>query len=430
MLYNQALLALDYLEGHHATGRTDWADQSRSILRSAIRDFALPSGVFTSALDADSRCADGQIEEGCFYTWTPEELVDVLGPTDGALAAMAFGVRTPGNVDGRSVLYVATTPEAAATALGISTEDLDGRWASIVDRLFQARALRPPPHRDTKVLAAWNGLLISALARTGAALGDPTLVDAARAAADTLLRTHFTHGQLHRTAADGGTPLPAMLEDHAFLIAGLIDLFEATGDGRWLTAALQLDQEVERRFADPEHGGWYRSPADSGAPIVREKSDHDGALPAGSSVHALNQLRLSTLTTRPVHRARATAALASVGTPLAVQPTAMTEMLLAVDWAVSEARSLAIILPPGAAPDAAEPLRTAARLSGNPHVVQVIVAQGPAQDALVPLVPWLEGKTAQDHLPTAYLCSDGLCEAPTTDPDVLLGQMRRGAANK
>src|SRR6185295_191688 len=203
-----------------------------------------------------------------------------LGDEDGRRAAVLFQATDAGNFEGRNVLSLARVPDADELAF----------LQRIRPRLYAVRARRPPPLTDTKILTAWNGLMISAFARAGLAFGREDLVARAAKAADALLKMHSGSGSLRRTGRH-----PGLLEDHAFLAAGLVDLYEATGEARWLTTAISLHDELERRFAHPE-GGYYRTPADHEALLAREKPAYDGAEPTGNSVAALTLLRLASLT--------------------------------------------------------------------------------------------------------------------------------------
>ncbi len=230
MLYDNALLAVAYLEGHQATGREDFADVVREILRYVERDMTAPAGGFYSATDADSLMPDGRREEGWFFTWTPAEIQAALDPAAARLLEAYYGVTAAGNFEGRTVLHVAAPLDAVATQLGLDPAQATSLLAAARDRLRAARARRPPPLRDEKVLASWNGLMISAYARAAVVLGDDAWAQQAAAAAGFVLDRMRRDGRLLRSWTAGAARHPAYLDDYAFLIAGLLDLFEATGD--------------------------------------------------------------------------------------------------------------------------------------------------------------------------------------------------------
>ncbi len=242
MLYDNALLAVAYAEAYQATGRLDFARVARETCDYLLREMASPDGAFYSATDADSLTPDGHQEEGAFFVWSRREIEDVLAPRgadETARFVAHYGVTAEGNFEGANILHVARPDE--------------GAWAALADAraaLYAVRARRPPPLRDEKILAAWNGLTISGLAVAGRVLNEPRYVAAAARAATFVLGTMRVEGRLARSWKDGRTGAAGFLEDHAFLTAGLLDLFEATADRRWLEAALSTADETERLFAD------------------------------------------------------------------------------------------------------------------------------------------------------------------------------------
>jgi uncharacterized protein YyaL (SSP411 family) len=257
MLYDNALLAAAYLEGYQATGRKDFARVVRETLRFVERDMTSPEGAFYSATDADSPGEGGRREEGAFFTWTPAEIEAALGPERARVVSRYFGVAPGGNFEGRSILHVSAAPEELARELGIPEAELEAVVAEAKELLYRARSARPAPIRDEKVLTAWNGLAISAHARAGLVLGDPRYVERARRAARFLLGNSLRDGRLYRTWKDGEARHPGLLDDHAFLVAGLLDLYEASADLTWLEEAVALDAVVEERFEDRERGGFF-----------------------------------------------------------------------------------------------------------------------------------------------------------------------------
>ncbi len=416
MLYDNALLALDYLEASQATGRTDFARVTRETLDDLVGTFGAASGGFYSATDADSPAPDGRREEGRYFTWTPLEVAQVLGP-EAKLADAALGVTPGGQVGGRSVLRVALTAEAVAKQLGLPEASAAGRLEKAKSALSKARAKRPPPRRDEKVLAAWNGLAISALARAGLALPDASYTGRAARAADFVLSHLVRDGRLMRS--DGGAHR-GYLDDHAFVIAGLLDLYEATGALRWLQQAIALDDTLAQHFEDRAGGGYFQTADDDERLLARVKPAEDGALPTGNSVEALNLLRLYELTGRAPYLARAERTLGAFGGTLAATPVALTEMLLALDWLTVSPKEIVIVTPGPRAQ--AEPFL--ARLRGRflPDQVLVVVpaAEVAAQSKLVPL---LEGRVAQHGKVTAYVCKRRVCGLPATDPDAFAAQL-------
>jgi uncharacterized protein YyaL (SSP411 family) len=394
MLYDNALLTLAYLEGWKATGRDSFAAIVAETLDYLAREMRSSDGGFHSATDADSPRPDGETEEGWFFTWTRDELRSVLGERADAVADY-YGVG-----DERSVPWIVgqTRP---------------GGLEEIRAALYAARAKRPHPLRDEKVLAAWNGLAISAFARAGFAFQREDWLERAADAADHLLARRRADGRLRRVQSGDG---PAFLEDHAFVIAGLLDLYEATHEPRWLREALALQAVLDARFADPG-GGYFRTASDQTALLVREKSGRDSAIPSGNSVAALNLLRLAALTTDPAWRERALHLLSAFHDELGEEPAGHGEMLLAVDFALEPTRE--VVLVAGSDLDAMlSPLRRA-------HLPNRIVAVVATEDiaGLQETIPLVANKVARQGRTTAYVCENRVCDAPTTDPGVFAKQL-------
>jgi hypothetical protein len=381
-----------------------------------------PEGAFYSATDADSLDPKGRREEGWFFTWTQAELDGLIGVHTARIVAAYYGVTAKGDLDGRSVLHVARPAADVAREVGIDEVALRRAVDGARAPLLAARAKRPPPLRDDKVLTSWNALMISAHARAALTLGDATYAQRAERAADFLLRTLASGDRLLRTYNAGAAKLDAYLDDYAFLVAALLDLHEATGNPRWLTEAIRLDAVLERHFEDKTGGGFFATSDDHEALLARDKPSYDGAEPSGASVEALNLLRLHELTTRDTYRARAERCLASAGPVLASSPTALSEMLLALDFASGVPKEIVIVTPHDRAE--AEPFLAKLREVFLPNRVLVVVPEGEALEKLAALVPLVASKVARGGLATAYVCERRTCELPTTDPGTFARQLR------
>jgi len=404
MLYDNALLALAYAEGFQVTGRRDLARVVRQTLDYLLRELASPEGAFYAATDADS-----EGEEGRFFVWTEAELRLVLGPDADAFAAF-HGVTAEGNFEhGANVLHVPSPDE--------------DRWAALAparEKLYAARARRVPPLRDEKVLAAWNGLAISALAQGGRILAEPRWVDAAARAAGFVLSRMVVDGRLQRSFGEGRAGVPAFLEDHAFLVQGLLDLHEATFDPRWLEEAVALFDRAEALFGDPDGGGWFSSASDHERLLAREKPMHDGAEPSGASVMLLAALRLEAFTTDDRYRRIAERALRFYARPLADQPLAFGELLLAVDFATDAAREVVLVWPEGTPPP--EPFLSVLRRTFLPSRALTGGPEGAALARVGRTARVAEGKVAAGG-PTAYVCDRGQCRLPAIAAEKLASQL-------
>ncbi len=404
MLYDNALLALSYAEAWQVTLRRDFARVARQTLDWILGELASPEGGLYGALDADSGG-----EEGRFFVWEEREIRDVLG-ADAEEAVRFFGVTPEGNFEGRNVLWVPRPDEAAWKALAPARE-----------RLLEARARRPRPFRDEKVLAGWNGLAISALAFGGRVLAEPRWIAAAARTAEFVLGEMMRDGRLRRSWAAGVASVPAFLDDHAFLAQGLLDLYEATFDVRWLEAALELAGRLQALFGDPRGGGWFTTAADHEPLLARTKPMLDGAEPSGASVALMVALRLSAFTADDRWRRIADGALRHHAHTLEAEPAALTEMLLALDFATDSAREVVLVWPEGEA--APESFLSVLRETFLPNRALAGAPQGEGIARLGRVALVAAEKVAAGGRPTAYVCEKGQCRLPAIAPEKLASQI-------
>ena len=421
MLYDNALLATAYLEAYQATGREAFATLAREILRYVERDMTSPDGVFYSATDADSVAPSGHREEGWFFTWTPDELEAALGTERARLVGAYYGVTEDGNFEGRNILHTPRPLAEVAVELDIPVDRARARIDEARDTLYAIRADRPPPLRDDKILTSWNGLMISAHAQAALILDDVRYAERAAGAADFLLTRQRVDGLLRRSFAEGQARINGYLDDYAFLIAGLLDLHEATSEARWLEEALALDRVLETHYEDPD-GGYFRTSNDHETMLAREKPSYDGAEPSGNSVQLLNLLRLHEFTTDDRYRQRTERAFGIFNGTLSRAPAALSDMLLAVDFQLDTPKEIIIVTPRTRAD--AQPFLDELRATFLPNRILSIVAEGADLDAQVALIPLLDGKFARDGQTTAYVCENRICDLPTTDPEVFAQQIR------
>jgi uncharacterized protein len=393
MLYDNALLARVYLHLWRLTGRPLGRRIALETADFIVGELGTPEGGFASALDADS-----EGEEGRYYVWTKQQLVDVLGADDAAFAAEVFTVTPEGSFEhGASTLQRRREPDDVR------------RLDEVRRRLAQARENRVRPGRDDKVVAAWNGLAIAALAEIGALCERPDLVVAAASAADLLLRTHVVDGRLRRVSRDGAVGAPAaVLEDHADVAEGLFGLYSVTGAPRWLAGALSMVDLALAHFADGE-GGFFDTADDAEQLVRRPRDVTDNATPSGHSAMAGALLTASAYTGSAGYRGAAVAALARSGR-LAVDSPRFAGWSLAVAEALEcGPLEVAVVTEPGDPLGAL--LRRAAQLAVSPGSV---VGWGPPDStALLAGRPLVGGGAA------AYVCREFVCEAPTTSVDEL-----------
>jgi hypothetical protein len=423
MLYDNALLVSAYLEGYQVSGDEDFARVAREILRYVERDMTSPEGAFYSATDADSLNPEGLREEGWFFTWTPDEVDAALDPESARLFEAYYDIRAGGNFEGRSIPHTPRSLDAVVADLKIDRAKAVTLLAAAREQLYAVRGQRPAPIRDDKVLCAWNGLMIGAFARAGRTFGEEAYTAVAARAAAFVLGNLRRDGRLLRSYKDGIARHNAYLDDYAFLIAGLLDLYEATGEADWLQAASELDVVLQEHYEDTGGGGYFMTSDDHEGLLAREKPAHDGAEPSGNSVQVMNLLRLHGLTTSDVYRERAESTLAAFGTRLEKAPGALAEMLMALDYHLDVAKEIVIVSPGGR--EAAAPLLRALRTSFVPNAVLVWSDSDAHPEALLELVPALDGKIARDGRATAYVCERWVCERPTTDPEVFAELLAR-----
>ena len=288
--------------------------------------------------------------------------------------------------------------------------------------LYAARAERPPPLRDEKILTAWNGLMISAFAQAALVMNEPAYAAVATRAADYVLTHLRRESRLLRAALNGQAQQAAYLADYAFLIAALLDLYEATSELRWLEEAHALDGILAQHYEDTTAGGFFRTAEDHESLITREKPSSDNAEPSGNSVQLLNLLRLHEFTTDDQYRQRAEQAFEAFSDVLAQSPMVVSEMLLAVDFHLDTPKEIVIVVPH--AREEAQPLLDELSATFLPNRILAVVAEGDELDSHTALIPLLEGKVARDRQPTAYVCENRICDLPTTDPAVFATQIR------
>lgn len=422
MLYDNALLATSYLEAWQVTGDAQFKTVAEDILRYVKRDMTSPGGAFYSATDADSPTPAGHCEEGYFFTWTPAEIDEVLDEGEARLAKRYFQVTENGNFEGRNILHTAEPLNLVAEKLEIPAHRAQLLLASVREKLYRARAKRPPPIRDEKILTAWNGLMISAFARAGLVLDEPDYTRAAETAAEFLLKNLYEDGRLQRSFKDGRARHNGYLDDYAFLTAALLDLYEATHQLRWLQQALALDKALEKHYEDEKRGGFFMTSDDHEELLAREKPAFDGAEPSGNSVTLLNLMRLYEFTTDDRFRQRAEKSLKAFAGSLQSNPMALSEMMLALAFYRDRAKEIIIVTPEGER-ERAEPMLAELRRTFLPNRVLVVVEQGCELARQAKVIPLLEDKkTLQDKV-TAYVCEQGICELPAQDAAVFAEQI-------
>jgi uncharacterized protein YyaL (SSP411 family) len=414
MLYDQALLALAYTEAYQATGAGKFKLTARETLEYVLRDLVSPEGVFFSAEDADS-----EGEEGKFYLWTMAEVVDVLSPSEADLAVHLFGLKADGNyfdasigkTNGRNILNLPTPLEKIAEYKGITLDELIVRLGSIRNALFEARKSRIRPGRDEKILTDWNGLMIAALAKASYVFSNQNYFLTAVKAVDFFLKNmQNTEGTLFHRFAKGEKAIEGFLDDYAFLTFGLIELYEASLDNKYLQAAIALNDTMIKKFWDEKNGGFYFTAEKSETNMPRMKQIYDGASPSGNAMALLNNLRLSRLTNNANLDVIANKLTKAFSNEVQGAPEAYAFLLSGVDFAVGPSQIVTIV------GDLKEndtiELREALRKQYLPNMV-VLLREPKAEIGFEKI----GGKA------TAYVCRDQTCLPPTNSAEEMLEQL-------
>ena len=415
MLYDQALLMIAYVEAYQATGNPLYGAVAKEIGAYVLRDLTSPEGAFYSAEDADSEGVEGK-----FYLWRRSEIEAILGAEEGALYCLAYQIEAEGNwrdeatglVPGTNIPHLGEDPAAIARELGVEPGELARRLEAARQKLFLTRERRVHPHKDDKVLTSWNGLMIVALAKAAQAFDDPSYAKAAERALD-FLSTKLVRedGRLLARFRDGEAAYPAYLDDYAFLAWGLLELYESTFAARHLDAALRLAREMERLFRDPQGGGYFFTGEDGEALLARAKEIYDGAAPSGNSVAALVLLRLGRITGDPALERSAAAIFEAFSGAVSRAPTAHTQLLGALDFALGPTREI-VIAGERADPEARAMIR---EVEGRFLPRKVLLLNTPSEaKTLHRLAPFVAAQASIAGKAAAYVCENYACRAPVT----------------
>ena len=407
MLYDNALLVQVYLEAFQATGNANDARVVRETLDYVLREMTQPQGGFYSTQDADS-----EGEEGKFFVWSEDEVLALLGPEDGRLFCYAYDVTPRGNWEGHNILNRPKPHEQAAKVLQVSPEDLETVLARGRAKLFDARSRRIAPGRDDKVLVSWNGLMIAAMSQAAAILDEPRYSAAASAAADFILKSmRDADGRLLHSFKDGQARFNAYLDDYACLIDGLIDLYQATFEPKWLDAALDLANQMLSRFEDPI-GGFFYTSIDHEQLVARVKDTQDNATPSGNGMAAFALARLGTLTAQPLLLGRGYATLEAMSGQLAKFAMASGQSLLALDFVLGPTHEIVLVEPSVATEETAEALREHWQCFWPNHVIALRRTQDTDEKRTMCLGDLWHGKPPLPNALAVFVCEHGSCQKP------------------
>jgi hypothetical protein len=441
MLYDQAQLVLAYLEVAQATRDDFYATVAEDTLAYVIRDLTDPAGGFYSAEDADSIPPEdagdpaAHKSEGAFYIWSDEEIEKLLGD-DAAVARRRFGIEADGNAPedpqgefrGKNLLYISESVDDIAIRTSQSAQSVIDALGRIREKLFDARKRRPRPHLDDKVLTAWNGLMIGAFARAArvragnASAGEylDAAVRAARFIRGALWREEDQ--RLLRRYRDGEAAIDGYAEDYAYLIFGLLELFQADGDPAWLEWAITLQAQQDALFWDPEEGGWFSTTGRDPSVLLRLKEDYDGAEPAAGSVSVWNLLTLEHLVGGGTWLPKAERTLSRFGPRIGAAARVVPMMLAGLaSWHAGHTQ---IVIAGASGSDDTLDLQREVAARYLPFAVTIPISPGARQDALAKILPWVAAMRAREERATAYVCRGFACLEPVTDPSALSAQLK------
>ncbi|MFC1865671.1 thioredoxin domain-containing protein [Chloroflexota bacterium] len=422
MLYDQALLSMIYTEAYQATRKAEYAKTAREIFSYVMRDMTSTEGAFYSAEDADS---EGQ--EGKFYVWTNDEIQRLLSPEEADLAVRFFNITADGNFtdevagikSGHNILHRTQDIDELASGLSMSAPDLQTQIEEIRRKLFTEREKRIHPYKDTKILTDWNGLIIAALAKGAQVFDEPKYENAAKGTADFILKNLRTQqGRLLHRYRDGEAALTAHVDDYAFLIYGLLELYEATFEVYYLETALGLNEDLIRYFWDNENGGFFFTADDGERLLVRQKEIYDGAVPSGNSVAMLNLLRLGRITARTDFEEKAAKIGRAFHGNVSQIPSAHAQLMTAADFAIGPSYEV-VIAGDLEANDTREML-SAIRGLFLPNKVVILHPTDRKPPPIEDIAPFIKDYSSIDAKATVYICSDYNCQLPTDEIKTML----------
>ena len=418
MLYDNALLSRLYLDAARALDRQEFMQVAREIFDYVMREMTSPQGGFYSTQDADS-----EGEEGKFFIWTVREVREVVGPDLAPIAERYFDVTETGNFEGKNILRRTIDVHDAAALFHLSPQEMEQRIAEIKRRLFAVRERRIKPARDEKMLAAWNGLMIGALAEGFIALGEPLLLQAATRAADFVMNQLWDGHALRRSYMNGVARFNAYLEDYAIMANALLDLYEASLDTRYIVQARMLADVILERFLDRKNGGFFFTSEDHEQLITRPKPVFDGSTPSGNSEAVMALLRLHTYTGEERYLHEAQRAIELFAALMMRQPMGFVRMLEAVDFYHRGAREIVLVGDRGSAEF--KEWRERIGLLYIPNRASFAVQPGADETGFIP--DPAKGKAQVDGRLTGYVCRDFTCSAPQTSLAGLEAELKRQA---
>jgi hypothetical protein len=422
MLYDQAMLAMAYIEAYQATGKKELRETAKEIFTYVLRDMTDTKGGFYSAEDADSEGVEGK-----FYVWTEDEIRQILKGEEANLIINMFNVKKSGNFKdeasgkntGANILHLEKTLTEVAYKNKTSVDELKERVETARQKLFTARNKRIHPHKDDKILTDWNGLMIAALAKGAQVCNEPEYADAAKRAANFILTDmRRQDGRILHRYRDGHAAILANVDDYAFLIWGLLELYETIFDVHYLQTALDLNNEMIKYFWDEQDGGFYFTADDAEELIVRQKEIYDGAIPSGNSVAVLNLFRLARITANSDLEDKANKIMLAFSEDVKSVPSGYTQMMVGLGFGIGPSYEIVIVGNPQAK-DTKEMLNSL-RKHFIPNKVVLLRPSDQEEPDIIRLAKFTEYQSSLDGKATAYVCLDYACKMPVTDSEEML----------
>lgn len=421
MLYDQAMISMACIEAFQATGDEKYKNTACEIFEYILRDMKSPEGGFYSAEDADSEGVEGK-----FYVWTKKEIMDILGEEDGKFACKVFNVTDEGNFQeestgkktGANILHLENSVEDMAEIFDISKEELENKLKKIRNKLFKHRKWRIHPYKDDKILIDWNGLMISSLAKGSQVFKEEKYLKAAEESANFIINKMCKKNRLMHRFKDGESAIKGHLDDYAFMIYGLLELFDASFNVDYLKSALSLNKTLLNHFWDFETGGFYFTPDDGEELLIRKKEIYDGAIPSGNSIMMLNLLKLARLTENEEFKKRGDELEKAFSKTIQKVPTGFTGFLCAFDFKTGPSYEIVIAGEKGEYET--DNFVDVLRQNFIPNKTLVLLEDNEKTPELIKIIPSLKTKKMEHNRATAYICLEGTCKAPTSDLNAYL----------
>ncbi|MDT8300317.1 MAG: thioredoxin domain-containing protein [Sedimentisphaerales bacterium] len=413
MLYDQALVSKVYLQAYQATGNKKYATTAREIFDYVLRDMTDPDGGFYSAEDADS-----EGKEGMFYVWDLKQIKSILDKDEAEIFAAYYGITEKGNFEeDKTILNITTSMAQLEEKFQKDQTAIMNILANSRSEVFNARAKRIRPHRDDKIITAWNGLMISSMSYGGAVLKEEKYIKAAEQAANFTLNAMHNKGRLMRYYRQGKAVELAFLDDYAFTILGFLDLYGASFETKWLINAKMLAEEMIKLFADNEQGGFFLTGKDSEKLIARIKPSTDGVIPSGNSAAAVALLKLGKLTMNQYFTEQGSKVLESFSQQLKQSSGYSSEMLSALNFLLGPTQEIVI----AGNPDATDTQQMLELIHGKflPNAVILLHQQKNGDSSIDKTIPFIKNLTAIEGKATAYVCENYACNRPVNNIDDL-----------